>query len=163
MEQVLADYFERLQTLHRHLGESIDGLPATALDWIPGPEMNSLAVLIVHLTGAERYWIGDVAGQEPSGRNREAEFTAGGLQAAMLQERLDDTLEHSRRVLERLTLEDLTASRVAVRDGRDCTVAWALFHALEHAGIHLGHVQLVRQLLEQHREAWYSYTVPEDE
>ncbi len=162
MEQILADYFERLQTLHRHLAEGIADLPTSALDWAPGPQMNSLAVLIVHLTGAERYWIRDVAGQEPSGRDREAEFIVGGLEAAVLQERLDRTLAHSQSVLARLTLQDLTATRVAARDGRDCTVMWALLHALEHAALHLGHVQIMRQLLEQHREAWYTYSVPEE-
>ncbi len=163
MEQILADYFERLQVLHRHLAEAIADLPASALDWVPGPQMNSLAVLIVHLTGAQRYWIGDVAGQEPSGRDREAEFIAGGLEAAVLQESLDRTLAHSRSVLERLSVQDLTATRVSARDGRDCTVMWALLHALEHTALHLGQVQITRQLLEQHREAWYTYEAPEEE
>ena len=36
--------------------------------------MNSMNVLVVHLIGAERYWIGDVIAGEPSGRDRESEF-----------------------------------------------------------------------------------------
>ena len=30
-------------------------------------------------------------------------------------------------------------------------VAWALLHALEHTAIHLGHMQIMRQLWEQRR------------
>ena len=65
-------YYDRLQTLHQGISEAIADLPQEALDWEPAPSMNSVTVLVVHLTGAERYWIGDVAGQDPSGRIRSA-------------------------------------------------------------------------------------------
>ncbi len=39
--------------------------------------------------------------------------------------------------------------RTDPRDGREYTVAWALFHALEHTALHLGQMQLTRQLWEQ--------------
>jgi hypothetical protein len=59
MEQFLTDYLERLQSLHEDMKETIKELPQAALDWVTGPGMNSLCVLIVHTAGAERYWIGD--------------------------------------------------------------------------------------------------------
>ena len=115
--------------------------------------MNSLCVVVVHATGAERYWIGDVAGRDPSGRDRAAEFRAHGLDAAALKRRLDETLAHSRGVLEGLTSQDLEDLRVSPRDGRKFTVAWSLAHALEHTAIHLGHMQIVRQLWDQRQHA----------
>ena len=40
-------------------------------------------------------------------------------------------------------------SEVADRlDAREFTVAWCLLHALEHSAVHLGHMQIVRQLWE---------------
>ncbi len=60
METFFKDYLERLETLHSEIETAILGLTPDALDWIPGKEMNSIAILVVHLTGAERYWIGDV-------------------------------------------------------------------------------------------------------
>ena len=150
MLPMLEDYLTLLKALHDQLGRTIEGLPLAALDWSPGPDMNSLSVLIAHTAGAERYLIGDVVGRDPSGRDRDAEFRARGLDAATLSAQLDAALEHSRAVLEHLTLPDLEARRVMPRrDGRQVTVAWALGHALEHAALHLGHAQIVRQLWDQ--------------
>ncbi len=149
MEQPFEEYLERLEALHAAAGRSIEGLPQAALDWAPGPDMNSLCVLVVHLAGAERYWIGDVVGRDPSGRDRDAEFRAQGLDAAALKERLADALAHARGVLEALTLADLAALRVSPRDGRTYTVAWALAHALTHTALHVGHMEVTRQLWEQ--------------
>jgi hypothetical protein len=152
MLPVLEDYLERLQALHTDMKQAIAGQPLAVLDWVPGPAMNSLCVLVVHATGAERYWIGDVVGQDLSGRDRDAEFRASGLDAPTLTTRLDETLAHSRGVLDGLTFEELEGLRVSPRDGREFTVAWALAHALEHTALHLGHMQITRQLWDQRQE-----------
>lgn len=151
MLPMLGDYFERLQSLHTDINQTIADLPPSALDWAPGTDMNSLCVLVVHVAGAERYWIGDVVGQGISGRDRDAEFQTGGLAASVLVERLDKVLAHSRSVLEELTVPDLDAQRTSPRDGHKFTVAWALAHALEHTALHLGHIQITRQLWDQRR------------
>jgi uncharacterized damage-inducible protein DinB len=143
-------YIERLNSLHDSIKRAISDLPAEALDWSPGLDMNSLAILVVHLAGAERYWIGDVAGQIDSGRDRDAEFRASGLDDTTLAKQLDDTLAACREVLAGMTVEDLAAKRTSSRDGHTYTAAWALTHALEHTGLHLGHIQIIRQLWDQH-------------
>lgn len=149
MLAILEDYLERLQALHVDIQRTIEGLPQVALEWVPGPDMNSLCVLVVHAAGAERYWIGDVVGRDPSSRERASEFRVHGLDEAALKERLEDTLAHSRGVLEKLTLQELGAPRVSPRDGSEFTVAWCLAHTLEHTAIHLGHMQITRQLWDQ--------------
>ena len=141
-----ADYFQRLQELHQSIQWSIAGLPQTALDWVPGEEMNSLNVLVVHLCGAERYWIGDVVGQSPSDRVRESEFQQHGWEATRLEKLLQETLAHTRSVLEKLSLQDLETQRTSSRDGHDYSVGWALAHALEHTALHTGHIQITRDL-----------------
>lgn len=147
------DYLDRLQALHIDIGRAIEGLPQAALDWVPGPDMNSFCVLVVHVTGAERYWIGDVVGRDPSGRDREAEFRSHGLDVVALETRLAETLAYTRGVLEKLTAHDLGTLRISPRDGRKFTVAWSLAHALEHTAIHVGHVQITRQLWDQRQRA----------
>ena len=150
MLKILQDYIDRLQALHADMKRTIDGLSPEALDWTPGPNMNSLAVLVTHASGAERYWMGDVAaGAKATTRDRDAEFRVRDLEAAALQDRLDEVWKVSRDVLDRLAVYDLEAVRTAPRDRREVTVAWALWHTLEHTAIHLGHMQLVRQLWEQ--------------
>jgi len=153
MQAVFEDYLDRLQVLHASMADAIDGLPKEALDWVAGSDMNSLGVLVVHVTGSERYWIGDVVGRDPSGRDREAEFRARGWDGERLRERLADTLAHSRGVLETLTVDDLEGLRTSPRDERELRVAWSLAHALEHSALHLGHMQICRQLWDQRQEA----------
>ncbi len=149
MLKIYEDYLDQLKVAHDDIKRALDGLPQEALDWAPGPDMNSLAVLVVHTTGAERYWIGDIAGRDPSQRDRDAEFRVRGLDAAALQKRLDDALGYARGALDKMTIEDLVAPRTVPRDGQVVTVAGALFHALRHAALHAGHMQMVRQLWDQ--------------
>ena len=59
---------------------------------------------------------------------------------------LEETLQHSRKVISSLAEEDLGAIRRSNRDGESYTVAWCLAHALEHTGLHLGHIQLTCEL-----------------
>ena len=145
------DFLNRLDEIHTSVEQAIQDLPAEALDWSPGEGMNSITVLIVHLTGAERYWIGDVALGDTSGRDRAAEFSVSSIPLDALRARLADASAYAQNTLTRLTLGDLEQERVAPRDGRKFSVAWALLHALEHTAIHLGHIQITRQLWEQQK------------
>lgn len=149
MQAYFADYFSLLQNCHNDVHKAIDGLPFEALDWSPGKDMNSISVLVVHLTSAERFWIDDVAAQEPSDRDRNAEFEAKSLGTEILKKRLDNSLKYARTILEKFTLQDLEAPRISPRDGHEFTVGWSLLHALEHSTLHLGQIQLNRQLWEQ--------------
>jgi uncharacterized damage-inducible protein DinB len=149
MLEVYAEIIERLRSLHNDMKQAIEGLPQEALDWIPGSEINSLSVLVIHTAGAERYWIGDVIGGDDSRRVRGAEFRVKGISTNKLNERLDEVLSHSEGVLAALNLDDLGTIRTSPRDGRKVTVAWSLVHALEHTGLHLGHMQIIRQLWDQ--------------
>jgi uncharacterized damage-inducible protein DinB len=151
MQAFFKDYISLLQERHKEILDALEGLPSEALDWMPGPDMNSISVLVVHLTGAERYWIGDVAAQNPSDRDRDAEFRVHNVDVEILKKRLADNLEYARSRLSHFTIEDLQTTRVT-RDGRNQTVAWALLHALEHATLHLGQIQLTRQLWEQTKD-----------
>jgi len=150
MQPFFEDYLNNLQELHNDIQSVIEKFPQTAFDWTP-PEvdLNSISVLIFHLTGAERYWLGDVVTRESSGRDREAEFQVRGMDHDALTDRLANSLVYIRPVLEKLTLQDLEKSRISPRDGREVTVAWALAHALKHTAIHVGHIQITGQLWEQ--------------
>ena len=152
MQTFFKEYLNILQTCHTDILKALDGLPPAALDWTPGSDTNSISVLVFHLTGAERYWIGDVAAQDPTERDRDAEFKVHEVGTDVLKKRLTDNTEYARIALEKFTIQDLEATRVSARDGREFTVAWALIHALEHSTLHLGQIQLTRQLWEQAKD-----------
>jgi uncharacterized damage-inducible protein DinB len=143
------DLFDRFHEIHTDLMKAVDGLPGAALDWTPGAETNSINVLIVHLTASEKYWIGAVALGEPTDRVRDEEFQARGLTAAELNQRLTAADEYVRQALPRFTLADLETVRKSPRNEKAFSVGWCLLHALEHSALHLGHIQLTRQLWEQ--------------
>jgi uncharacterized damage-inducible protein DinB len=149
MQTFFSAYFDLLQDCHNGILQALDGLPPAALDWVPGQDMNSISVLLAHITGSVRYWIGDIAAQEPSNRDRDAEFRVRGVEADVWRKRLAEGLEYAHDVLEKMNIQDLEAARVRPSDGREFTVAWALLHALEHATSHLGQIQITRQLWEQ--------------
>ena len=149
MHTFFEDYLERQAELHTDLEQAVAGLSVNALNWSPDPDINSLAVLIVHLTGSERFWIGDVAAQIPSNRNRAAEFEVEGLDADDLRSRLTNNRTFTRQTLESFSLSDLEQKRHTPNNEREVTVGWALLHALEHTALHAGHAQLMRQMWEQ--------------
>ena len=111
--------------------------------------MNSVSIIITHLTGAERFLIGDVIMNDPSSRNREAEFSVSGMSKADLVNRLTATEAYLTAALEALSLSDLETQRIHPRHGNQVTVAWALLHALEHAATHVGHIQITVQMWHQ--------------
>jgi uncharacterized damage-inducible protein DinB len=152
MQLFAEEFLNTFQTLHAEIERAVESLPQAALDWVPGPDMNSLAVLVTHVAGSERYWIGDVIAGEPSGRDRPAEFRTSGLDVETLKGRLAGSLAYVRGVLERLTLQDLETTCVSPRDNRQLTVAWCLNHALAHTATHMGHIQLTRQLWDQRQQ-----------
>jgi uncharacterized damage-inducible protein DinB len=146
MRQFYNDYLERLQRLHDDAKAALEGLDVQSLESIPLAGANSLSVLVVHTTGAERFWIGDVAMKDPSNRNRDSEFLAAGLSREDLVKRLDASLSYIRQAVEGLSLEDLEQPRFTP-DKREVTVGWCLAHTLSHTATHVGHMQVTRQLL----------------
>ncbi|MBL8164797.1 MAG: DUF664 domain-containing protein [Anaerolineae bacterium] len=154
MHPFFADYLDRLSVVFAELEGAIGGLPQEGLDWIGGPEENSLNVLVTHASGATRYWIGDIAAQIPSERVRAHEFEAHGLNEQDLKARLNAVLDFAHQVLAGLTLDDLAQPRTrpaapGISGPQTFTVGWALLHALEHAALHAGHAQIVRQYWER--------------
>ena len=123
MEPVLKPHLELLELLHQDCQIQISGLTQEELDWRPGHDMNSLAVLAAHVAGAERYWVGDVIMGEVSGRDRSAEFTTSAVSGEILSHRLASAFDYSRKALQDLTAGQLVEVRTSPRDGRKFTVA----------------------------------------
>jgi len=144
-----ADLLDRFHDLHADIENALELLPQAAMGWTPGPDMNSVSVLTVHLTGAERFLVGDVVMGDPSNRNREAEFQGSAWDKNDLLRRLVETEAYLKRAFEDMKLSDLETTRLHPRHGGQVSVAWALTHALEHTASHLGHIQITAQLWQQ--------------
>jgi hypothetical protein len=151
MEAVATAFVTRLGELVKGFQGALEGLPAEALDWSPGSQMNSLTVLATHAAAATRYLIGDVIGGVPSGRVREAEFRATGGDAAALAARLVEAATFAEDVVANLSAEELGAERFSPQHKGNYTVAWCMFRALDHLAEHMGHAQLTRLLWEKEK------------
>lgn len=149
MDPFFTDYLERLTTLHDDINTVLHRLPQAALDWKPGPKMNSIAILVAHTAGAERFWIGDMTVRHSTVRVRDEEFQTSGLDHATLQGMLAEATADAEATLRQLTTEQLTEERIHPDNGRAFSVGWCLLHALEHTATHVGHVQLMGDMWEQ--------------
>jgi uncharacterized damage-inducible protein DinB len=139
-------YAAAYRSLHDRLIAAVTGLSTAALDWTPTPGANSLAVIVSHTMGSERFMVAHLVGVRPSSRNRDAEFRAGGLTAQHLAELVQSVDAETQEVLSTLTAADMDSFRQH-REGPK-TVRWCVAHALEHAAEHLGQAELTRQLAE---------------
>jgi uncharacterized damage-inducible protein DinB len=148
-DQFFADYLERLEDLRRRLHKAVRDLPAEAMDWSPGLEMNSVTVLLAHIIGLLHEGM-DIALGDPPSRVRVQEFQTRGEMGAEMLRRLDAVIDYARGALPRLGLEDLEKERKD-EDG-PVTCGWALLHALEHAYLHVGHLQLTCQMWRQRQK-----------
>jgi len=149
MQQLFSDMQERFETLYKAIETAVADLPAEALDWKAAPDMNSFAVLLTHTAGALRYWVGDAAGSQPSGRVRAEEFETRDVDAAELMGRLGAAMDFAGQVLEELDPAGLSEIRTMGQKDEQHSVGWALLHALEHTALHAGHIQITRQLWDQ--------------
>jgi uncharacterized damage-inducible protein DinB len=152
MQKFYEDLFDQLQARHRELLTALEELPPEAYDWKPAPEMNSMAVLIFHLTGGERYWIGDVVKGEDSHRDRDAEFKVSGLTREALKQRVNDLEAYEKSVLDEMKMEQLEEERMSPRHQKTYSVAWGLMHALEHTAEHVGHIHVMKDLWKQNKQ-----------
>lgn len=149
-----------IETYNRYIQEKIRQLPAAVaglseedLNRAPDlPGANTPYVIVTHTLGNIRAWVlGIVCGQDRR-RDRPAEFVSRGtheeLQAAAsaLSSEVVDALE----ALEPATLDDrFVPAQELWGEGQPREIARrdGFAHVLEHAGIHLGHIQMTLELL----------------
>jgi hypothetical protein len=134
----------------QHLRESaifkVEGLDAAQLRWRPAPTANSLGVLVVHLGYTERLWLRAIcAGEEMDMAWRANMFELPDGWG------VDDVVafyrEESRQA--DLVLDGVTSLDLPSRgDFRPTTFRWGVFHLIEEAARHVGHMDLTRELLD---------------
>lgn len=148
-------YLTRIEELHMQVADIIRSLSAESLNWRPiegtgDMATNSLAVLVVHVAGAQHFWIGESVGKMPATRDRDAEFTYVADSPAGPLALLEQVGIETRQVLSALSATDLDGSR-QVRD-ETVPVRWSIIHIIDHAALHLGHMQLTYQLWNHTRQ-----------
>jgi uncharacterized damage-inducible protein DinB len=140
------EIYQQITNWHAQIDEILDSLPSEALDWQPAPDTNSIAVLVAHISGAERFLVGDIVMNQPSGRDRNGEFRTLNLGSADLKALLRKSEAALRQALEPLSLDDLEVERLHPARQSMVSIGWAVTHALEHTAGHTGEIQLARHV-----------------
>jgi uncharacterized damage-inducible protein DinB len=146
------NFLSRIEDQRGLVRELIAGLPDEALNWRPIPKVegeafNSLGVMVTHIAGAEHFWIAEVVGKKPATRVRETEFLVQNAQEEPLLDLLNNAREETLEVFSVFNENTLDETRlVEGRSMREVTVRWALMHVVEHTALHIGHMQITRQL-----------------
>lgn len=156
-----SDLLELAEALLGDVEDVLASLPDGALNDAPAGLGNSPYVLIYHLLGSARYWIGEVVGGQPTGRVRAEEFGAEGTKAD-LEARLQDTRARLTSALNGFSGADLRPHPVDLSRGvlswgslppAGRTSVWVVAHDLAHTAYHLGQLRLMQRLLDAPAQA----------
>ncbi|MGH2349217.1 MAG: DinB family protein, partial [bacterium] len=131
MDPSLEDHWKTIEELHKDIFEAVEPLSDDQINWRHPALTNTIAILLRHVAGSERWWIGEVIGGRPMHRVRDTEFEHERLQKAPLVEGLHDALGVVKEVLEQTTPADLRQVMKGTRRGKAYryTKEWALLHS----------------------------------
>ena len=146
MDPICTAAQEKFHEQERGFLAVIGGLSDDAMNWRPGAETNSIAVLVAHTWGAAQAWTARAAGTETE-RDRDAEFRVvlSASEAEILIRRAGERVAMFLGAIDPATYGDDRVNQ----DGEHFTVAMCLIHAIEHTQEHYGHACLTRQMWEQ--------------
>ena len=120
----------------------LDRLTQKDIWWRPNDASNSIGNLILHLCGNVTMWIVGGVGGLPFERHRQQEFDERReIPASELRERMRDVIARSDEVMRQLDAAALMTRRQI--QGYDVTVLEAVYHVVEHFGMHTGQIILV--------------------
>ncbi len=149
MLKEIETYLSIYYRLRKEIKTVLEGLPTEALDWRPIEEegelaTNSIAVMLAHVAGSEAFFIKEIIGQQKIQRDRPAEFATRGVSLKELNARLEAAAKVTETALTALTPAQLEEPRKFREES--VTVRWAIVLLIEHIAMHVGHMQLTRQL-----------------
>jgi hypothetical protein len=149
MDAEIEGYRRQIQSLLDRVCACLEGLSAAQLNWRPPMHgANSAYVIAAH-----------IACGRPIERDRPAEFEASGPDAAGLRaqaQRLSDDIDAALAALAPSALDQrLLPAKSLWGEGepREISVRQALLEVVEHASIHLGQLQITRDLALQESRA----------
>lgn len=148
MDALIAPYAKVLDDLHREATAIVAPLGVDHVNRRVSGLQNTVGILLRHMAGSERYWVGEVVGGIPANRNRDAEFAGDRVDKAAVLAELDRAAATTRQVLAGLRAADLLAdvevrrAQGMVREPR----GQALLHAAQHLAYHLGQLRILAKL-----------------
>lgn len=124
---------------------SVEVLSDADLWWRPHGAANSIGNLLLHLAGNIRQWVVSGVGGAPDRRDRAAEFAEREpLSRAELLARITEAVLEADAVIASTDPASLGERRQV--QGRTVTLFEAIYHAIEHFGMHTGQIVYIAKL-----------------
>lgn len=121
--------------------------------WRPDPSLNSIANLMLHLSGNVRQWIIAGLGGATDNRERAKEFSERGpVSKVVLLQTLQQTTDEALDVIRNASRQNLLAQRTI--QGFDVNGITAVMHSVTHFR---GHVQEIVHLTRRQRGDYYRF------
>jgi len=153
MDAEIGTYRRQLQSLLGRVCACLEGLSEAQLNWRPPIDgANSAYVITAHTLGNARAWVLGIACGRPIERDRPAEFRASGRDAADLTaqaRRLSADIDAALAARSASALDQRVIPPKSLwgeGEPQEISVREALLHVVEHASIHLGQLQITRDL-----------------
>ncbi len=148
MNAEIQGYADSINGLLTEVEGHIEGLSGDALNWRPlARDTNSLAVIVTHMCGSLGLWVYQTLTGEDVSRVRDSEFQARAQGPDELLTLIALAKSRARTALEGCTAESLNDT-VVLPGGEPRTKRSAILTTIEHLSLHLGHMDLTRQLWE---------------
>jgi uncharacterized damage-inducible protein DinB len=124
----------------------LEALTDEQIWWRPNDQSNSVANLVLHLAGSNRYYLEHVIGGAADSRDRDAEFAArDGRPKAEVQRHWANSVALADRILEDFDVARL--QETTDRTGKTSSYAQILLHVSHHNAVHLGQIVYVAKQL----------------
>ena len=132
----------------------LDRVTGADIWWRPNEASNSIGNLILHLCGNVTMWIIGGVGALPFERHRQLEFDERRqISSDELRSRIRRVVQEADDVMSAVGPDDLLERRQI--QGYDVTVLEAIYHAVEHFGMHTGQIiVLSKARLGTHLNLW---------
>lgn len=136
------------------LRDCVESLTDEQVWWRPNEASNSIGNLLLHLNGNVRQWIVTSLNHSEDARDRSAEFSERRvIPASALLEKLGATLQDASEVIARLTEADLRTTFNI--QGYRVTGLEAVYHVVEHFGMHYGQIIFITKLVRGENLGFY--------
>ena len=146
--QLMDEYWPRLRGC-------VESLTDDQVWWRPNEVSNSIGNLLLHLNGNVGQWLVGSFNRTEDARDRSAEFAERQLVSrAALLDRLGATLQEASAVLSRLTEADLLTTLHI--QGYTVSGVDAVYHVVEHFGMHYGQILYITKLVRGEDLGFYS-------
>jgi uncharacterized damage-inducible protein DinB len=149
MDPIAALHLKSIDEMRRQLVETVKPMTDDQVNAPVASFTNTVGIIVRHLAGSEKYWIGEVVGGRPAHRNRDAEFGRDRLTKDGVLTQIEQAGALTREVLGSVTPSDWV-TEVEIKRMTETirqTKGFAVIHAGTHLSYHLGQLRLFSKAL----------------